>query len=158
MFITNPFNKEATDEYLDYISLKVMTKKKKTIRPLFKIYFESMTVDVGRFDPFGNKDLKRRYIDARHYNMYVIMPTMVYLLSSTLTKAALHKRLGQQHEMDLINFISRFGYGTRPGPFLTLHGAYTKYTDLTNMRFINIYDGKYCIIPVTVFLVMLFNA
>jgi len=32
-----------------------------------------MTVDVERFDPFGNKDLKRRYLDARHYNMYIIM-------------------------------------------------------------------------------------
>jgi len=117
-----------------------------------------MTVDVGRFDPFGNKDLKRRYIDARHYNMYVIMPKMVYLLSSTLMKAALHKQLGEQHEMKIINFISRFGYGTRPGPFLTLHGAYTKYTNLTNMRYINKCDGKDCIIPVTVFLVMLFNA
>jgi hypothetical protein len=117
-----------------------------------------MTVDVGRFDPFGNKDLKRRYIDARHYNMYVIMPKMVYLLSSTLMKSTIHKRLGQQHEMDIINLISRFGYGTRPGPFLTLHGAYTKYTKLTNMRYINNCDGKDRIIPVTVFLVMLFNA
>ena len=60
--------------------------------------------------------------------------------------------------MDIINFISRFGYGTRSGPFLTLHGAYTKYTNLTNMRYINNCDGKDCIIPVIVFLVMLFNA
>jgi hypothetical protein len=70
----------------------MMTQKKKpTIRPPFKIYFESMAVYVGIFDPFGNKDLKRRYIDARHDNMYVIMPKMVYILSSTLMKAALHK-------------------------------------------------------------------
>ena len=54
-------------------------------------YFESMTGDVGRCDPIGNKDLKRRYIDARHYKMSIIMPNMVYLLSSTLMKAALHK-------------------------------------------------------------------
>ena len=66
--------------------------------------------------------------------------------------------LGQQHEMDIIKFILRFGYGTRPGPFLILHGAYTKYTKLTNMRYINNCDGIDCIIPVTVFLVMLFNA
>ena len=117
-----------------------------------------MTGDVGRFDLLGNKDLKRRYIDARQYNMYVIMPKMVYLLSSTLTKAALHKQIGQQHKMGLINFISSFGYGTRPGPFLTLHRAYTKYTNLTNMQYINNCDSKDCIIPVTVFLVMLFNA
>ena len=60
--------------------------------------------------------------------------------------------------MDIINFISRFGYGTRSGPFLTLHGAYTKYTSLTNMKYINNCEDKDRIIPVTVFLVMLFNA
>jgi hypothetical protein len=151
---------EATEKYLDQFSPKVKTtkKKKSTIRPPFKIYFESMTVEVGKIDPFNHKDLKRRYIDARHYNMYVIMLKMVYLLSSTLMKAALHKQLGQQYEMDIINFMSRFGYGTRSGPFLTLHGAYTKYTNLTNMRYINNCDDKNCIIPVTIFLVMLFNA
>jgi hypothetical protein len=87
------------------------------------------------------------------------MPKMVYLLSSTLMKAALHKQLGQQYKMDIINFfISRFGYGTRSGPFLTLHGAYTKYTNLTNMGYINNGDNKDRIIPVTIFLVMLINA
>jgi cAMP phosphodiesterase len=96
-FITNPFNKDATEKYLDHISPNVMTTKTTTttICPPFKIYFESMTVDVGRFDPFGNKDLKRRYIDARHYNMSVIRPKMVYLLSSTIMNAALHKGLGK---------------------------------------------------------------
>jgi hypothetical protein len=92
-----------------------------------------MTVKVGQFDQFNHKDLKRRYIDARHYTMYVMMPKIVYLLSSTLMKAAPHKQHGQQYEMDIINFLSRFGYGTRSGPVLTLHGAYTKYTNLTNM-------------------------
>ncbi len=87
-------------------------KTKTTIQPPFKIDFDSLTVDVGRFDPFGKKDIKRRFIDARHYNMYVIMPKMVYLLSATLMKAALHKQLGQKYEMDIINYIARFGYGT----------------------------------------------
>ncbi len=73
-------------------------------------------------------------------------------------KAAVHKQLGQQYKMDIINFISRFGYGTRSGPFLTLHGAYTKYTNLTNMQYIINCDDKDRIIPVTIFLVMLFNA
>ncbi len=60
--------------------------------------------------------------------------------------------------MDIINFILRLGYGTTSEPFLTLHGAYTKYTNLTNMRYINNCDDKDCIIPVTIFLMMLFNA
>jgi hypothetical protein len=41
---------EATEKYLDHFSPKVKTtkKKKSTIRPPFKIYFESMTVEVGK--------------------------------------------------------------------------------------------------------------
>ncbi len=73
-------------------------------------------------------------------------------------KAALYKQLGKKYKMDIINYIARFGYGTRSGPFHTLHGAYTKYTNLTNMQYINNCEDNDCIIPVTVFLVMLINA
>ena len=83
---------------------------------------------------------------------------LVYLLSTTLMKAALYKQLGQQYEMNLINYIVRFCIGTRSGPFCTLHGAYTNYTNMTNTKYINNCEDKDCIIPVTVFLVMLFNA
>ena len=86
-------------------------------------------------------------------------PKLVYLLSTTLLmKAALYKRLGEKNKMHLINFILRFCIGTRSGPFCTLHGAYTNYTNITNTKYINNCEDKDCIIPVTVFLVMLFNA
>jgi hypothetical protein len=83
---------------------------------------------------------------------------MVYLLSTKLMKAVLHKCLGQQYKMNLINFIARFGYGTRSGPFCTLHGAYSKYTNMIGMKYVNQCEDKDRIIPVTIFLVMLFNA
>jgi hypothetical protein len=42
-------------------------------------------------------------------------------------------------------------------PYLKIHGAYSKYVDMT-ATYINGCTGKEQIIPVTMFLVMLYNA
>ncbi len=61
--------------------------------------------------------------------------------------------------MNLINFITRFGYGTRRGPHVTLHGAYSQYTSLNQTKHIQgCFDNVNRIIPVTIFIVMLYNA
>ena len=85
-------------------------------------------------------------------------PKLVYTLGTALMKEAVYKQLGDPCGMKLINFIVRFCIGTRSGPFCTLHGAYTNYTRMTNTKYINNCEDKDRIIPVTVFLVMLFNA
>ena len=53
---------------------------------------------------------KRQKIDVRHANGYLIIPGIVYLLSTKLQKVVLNDRLGEEQEMNLINFIVRFGY------------------------------------------------
>jgi hypothetical protein len=58
----------------------------------------------------------------------------------------------------LIHFLTRYGYASRAAPFCKLHGAYGKYTNMQNLNYINNCDNWNIIIPVTVFLVMLFNA
>jgi hypothetical protein len=61
--------------------------------------------------------------------------------------------------MNLINFITRFGYAIQRGPYLTIHGAYTHYTTLNPTKYIQgCPDNVNQIIPVTLFLVMLYNA
>jgi hypothetical protein len=61
--------------------------------------------------------------------------------------------------MNLINFITRLGYATQRGPYLTIHGAYTQYTILNPTKYIQgCPDNDNQIIPVTLFLVMLYNA
>jgi hypothetical protein len=61
--------------------------------------------------------------------------------------------------MSLINFITRFGYGTQRGPHVTLHGAYRHYTSLNETKYIQgCFDKVNRIIPVTIFIVMLYNA
>jgi hypothetical protein len=100
------------------------------------------------------------FIDARarHYNAYLIVPRLVCILSTKLKGDVLHKRLGQEYDVKLIKFITRYGYATRPNTFSKLHGAYAKYTDMHNTTYINNCNDVNRIIPVTLFLVMLFNA
>jgi hypothetical protein len=57
----------------------------------------------------------------------------------------------------IINFITQFGNYMQKTPYLKIHGAYSKYVDMM-ATYINGCTGKEQIIPVTMFLVMLYNA
>jgi hypothetical protein len=97
-------------------------------------------------------------IDVRHYSAYLLVPRLVYHLSTKLKNDAIHNRIGHAEEVKLIRFLTRYGYATRAAPFYKLHGAYGKYTNMQNMNYINNCNDWNRTIPVTVFLVMLFNA
>jgi hypothetical protein len=113
----------------------------------------SLTSDVGLVEK------KKRLIDARHMNALLIVPGIVYNLSMKLQKGVLHDHLRQKQEMNLIDFTTRFGYATQRGPYLTIHGAYTQYTTMHLTKYIQgCADNVNQIIPVTLFLVMLYNA
>ncbi len=92
-------------------------KVEKKMKPPYSIFWPSLTTDVGPVEQ------KSRLIDVRHVNGYLIIPGIVYLLSTKLQKAVLNDRLGEGLEMNLIHYITRFGYGMRRGPHVTLHGA-----------------------------------
>jgi hypothetical protein len=81
--------------------------------------------------------------------------SIISLLSSS---NAIHNWIGQAEEVKLIRFLTRYGYATRAAPFCKLHEACGKYTNMQNMNYINNCDNWNIIIPVTVFLVMFFNA
>jgi hypothetical protein len=57
----------------------------------------------------------------------------------------------------VINFVARFGNYMRKAPYLKIHGAYSKYVEMT-AQYVNGCTGDAQIIPVTMFLVMLYNA
>ena len=131
-------------------AVPIATKK---IKPPYSICWESLTSDVGPVEA------KRRKIDVRHVNGYLIIPGIVYLLSTKLQKVVLNDRLGEEQEMNLINFIVRFGYATQRGPHVKLHGPYSRYITLNQTAYIQgCFDNVNRIIPVTIFIVMLYNA
>ncbi len=99
-----------------------------------------------------------RLIDLRHYNAYLLVPRLVYHLTTKLKNNVIHNRIGQIEEVKLIEFPTRYGYSTRANPFCKIHGAYGKYKNTQNMTYINNCDDWNRIIPVTMFLVMLFSA
>jgi len=154
-YIKDPFNDKAIKAYLEETSppSKAQPKMKPTKFPPYGIHFESLTSDVGPVEKGGI-----RCIDVRHYNAYLIIPQIVYHLSSKLLNEPLHNRLGKAPELQMIKFLTRYGYATRANPYLKIHGAYIKYTDIKKAAYINACDGWNRIIPVTLFLVTLFNA
>ncbi len=65
-------------------------------------------------------------------NAFLIGPVIVYNLSTKLQKGVLHDHLGQKQEMNLINFITRFGYATQRGchklpRYVPYKGTYVPY-------------------------------
>ena len=152
-FIRDPFNISNRESFIEFISPERTKGGTKKIKPPYSIFWESLTTDVGPVEH------KSRLIDVRHVNGYLIIPGIVYLLSTKLQKAVLNDRLGEEIEMNLINYITRFGYGMRRGPHVTLHGAYSRYTTLNATKYIQgCFDNVNRIIPVAIFTMMLYNA
>ncbi len=92
-------------------------------------------------------------------NAYLIIPGIVYHLSTKLQKGVNYDHLGQDTEVELIEFQTWFGYATRKSPTVQLHAAHTHYcSDVNETKYIQGCDGIHCVIPVTLFLVLLYNA
>jgi hypothetical protein len=154
-YIMDPFDKSNRKDFIEYISEDERTKDQgEKIKPPYSICWPSLTTDVGTVEQ------KSRVIDVRHANGYLIIPGMVYLLSTKLQKKVLNDQLGADLELNLIHYITRFGYGMRRGPHVTIHGACSRYTTLpdTTNYIQGCFDNVNRIIPVTIFMMMLYNA
>jgi hypothetical protein len=151
----DPFKKERT---LAFLSAKSPHQTMSGHRfggfyPPYGITYESLTSNV-RIVAY-----KSRKSDVRHFNAYLFVPRLVYKLSTKLKKEAMFNRIGKSDKVKLIKFLIRYGYATRAAPFCKLHSAYARYTsNINNLSYINNCNDWNRIIPVTVFLVMLFNA
>jgi hypothetical protein len=66
--------------------------------------------------------------------------------------------LGNELEVKLINFIARYGNYTRRTPYVTIHAAYSRYIEMQDPKYLNACTENNQVIPVTLFLVVLYNA
>ncbi len=121
--------------------------------PLYGITFNSVTTDVGTIDT-GSK----RKVDARHYNGYLLIPGLVYRMLSKMKNIRINELYGNPFEVDMINYIARYGPYTQLKPFIKLHGAFSNYVEMTEVSYINECTGEFQMISVTMFLVTLYNA
>ena len=103
-YTNNPFDLSTRKDFLSKIFLICMDKMKETtMTPLYAIHFKNVTSDVGMISNQSRK------IDARHYNGYLIIPGIVYHLTSKLRNSLLNEHFGKPLEVGLINFITRYG-------------------------------------------------
>ncbi len=153
-YIKDPFNKEKTFIYLKATSphQNVSGYRGEHIYPPYGITYDSLTTNVGFFDR------QVRKIDIQHYNAYLLVPRLDYQLSTMLKSNVIFNHIGKSKEVKLVRFLTRYGYATRAAPFCKLYGAYGRYTNIQNVNYINNCKDWNRIIPVTVFLVMFFNA
>jgi hypothetical protein len=110
---------------------RVTGTKGDTSFPLYGITYESLTYNVGLLEK------QVHLIDDRHYNAYLLVPSLVYHLSTKLKNNVIHNRIGQIEEIKLMEFLTRYGYAMRANPYCKIHGAYGKYTNMQNMTYIN---------------------
>jgi hypothetical protein len=78
-------------------------------------------------------------------------------MTSKIQNSLLNDRYGNSFEVGIINLITRFGNYMQKTPYFKIHGAYSKYVDM-KATYINGCTGKEQIIPVTMYLLMLYNA
>ncbi len=116
-----PLQQRKTKAFLVHAALE-SKKTKKPINPPFGIGFENMTGDIGTIKQ------SKQLLDVKHYNAYLLISRLVYHLSIKLCWQIMTQRLGKKYEIDLVIFLTRFGYATRTGPYCKLHGAYIQYT------------------------------
>jgi hypothetical protein len=102
-YIKDPFISSGREQHVQFISqLEKITSKKKQLMPFYGILWISLTSNVGHVKK------KKRLINVRHMNAFLIVPGIVYNLSTKLQKGVLHDHLGQNQKMNLINFITIF--------------------------------------------------
>jgi hypothetical protein len=122
--------------------------------PPYGITYESVTTDLGKL---VTKHCARK-VNVRLYNGYLLIPGIVYHLSAKTKSVRVNELFGSEFEVNVINFVARYGNYTRKSPYVKIHGVYSKYIEMTDPTWINGCTGKDQIIPVTMFLVMLYNA
>jgi hypothetical protein len=122
-YINDPFNRDKTITYLRETlpCSRVKGTNGDTSFPPYGITYESLTYDAGLLEK------QVRLIDVRHYNAYLLMPRLVYHLSTKLKDNVIHNCIGQIEEVKLIKFLTRYGYATRANPYCKIHGGNGKY-------------------------------
>jgi hypothetical protein len=103
-YVKNPFNWFTRQIYLDCTSPSTPSSRypTKKFTPQYGLTFASFADYVGIVD----KKTKTRTINAGHMNGYLIIPGIVYHLSTKLQKGVMNDHLGQDTEGKLIEFLT----------------------------------------------------
>ena len=122
--------------------------------PPYGISYKSMSIDVG------DVIKSRRKVDPRHYNAFDLLPRIITILHAKETNELISKTAQKQSNTAMINFVCRYGYGTREYNQNSLHAAALRYLPdiYTDNSYLNNCKGIYQVMPVAVFLMTCYNA
>jgi len=122
--------------------------------PPYAISYKSMSRDVGEVTK------SRQKVDPQHYNAFDLSPRIITILHAKETNELISKTAEKQSNTAMINFVCRYGYGTREYNQNLLHmAALTCLPDIyTDNSYLNNCKGIYQVMPVAVFLMTCYNA
>ena len=122
-YVNAPFNPIARTALVKTITFPCIDKTKTSdMTPPYGITYDSVTKDLGNL---ATKNGPRK-VDARLYNGYLLIPGIVYHLSSKTKSIRVNELFGSAFEVNVINFIARYGNYTQKSPYVRIHGAFSK--------------------------------
>ena len=151
-YIRNPLNDIARIAFIAKMTNSAIHKE--YAPPPYGIYFESMAISIGKIEKGGV-----RHVDQRHLNGYDMIPVIVTILHAKKKNEPLSNVVTDELNMSMINYICRYIYGMKGYNNNTLHPAVEHYLPgVKGGGFLNDCVDKYQILPVTVFLMTMYNA
>jgi hypothetical protein len=98
--ISKTLSTKKTKAYLVHTALE-SKKTKQPIKPPFGIGFVNLTGNVATIEQF------KQLLDVRRYNVYLLIPRLVYHLSIKPCQQIMSQHLGKKYEIGLNNFLMR---------------------------------------------------
>jgi len=152
-YINDPFNIMSQNSLIKIVCPS-STKYEKHHQPPFGLYFENLT----RNSIYANTGKKYCAINSSNVHAFFIIPLIVHSLVDKLNP---HKGFGSNVglKVNMIHYLTRVGCGTTKAPNLHIHQAINNYCNQANTAdYTQGLTGIYKVIPVTAFLVTLYNA
>jgi hypothetical protein len=149
-YIIDPLNENARLAFIAKMNNK--EKFPKNTSPPYGVFYESMTVTVGKIEK------GRRWVDQRHLNGYDMIPIIVTILHAKKKNDIIPNVVSDDLNHQMKYYICRYIYATKLHNQNTLHPAVEMYLPEVTGEYLNACTGKYQVIPVSVFLMTLYNA
>ena len=148
-FINDPFNPVKRNVFFSDVCPQSKEPTDEKLLPPYALYWRNLVTNAN-YVTSGRKLLN---INSCHMNGYLLIPIIVSNLFDKLYPEKLTLKV------NIINYLTRVGYSMQKTPNVQLHPAIYHYcAEATSTGYNQGLDGEYKIIPVTEFIVTLFNA
>jgi hypothetical protein len=121
----------------------------------FKIFTEDVPVET-------TKNKGEKYLDAGHINAFILTPPITTILNAKLQSKPLRGMINDENNVKITSYICRFQYRTKTITNNKVHPALIKYSpsgvEFQKKNVINNLLGNDRVVPVTIFLVTMYNA